>query len=210
MNKKLISIAMILLLSNLIVPFLFSAIKEIRFDGIKIPASYEGWHKTNYEVSSLVKEILETDQVYSFLFRKGKKQVALSIVYYPRGQIAFHLPEGCSVGAGEKIISRDTLSIPGAWGNSIATYFIVRNREGILRHHAYAFATVQEAAGNYFRFRYHLMMMGITRSVQSCALFNMSVRGKNDPAIDETAILQEFWRDFSPVLKSALSGKPRN
>ncbi len=209
MNKKLISIAIILLLSNLIAPFLFSGTREIRFDENKIPASVEGWQKTNYDVGSLVKEILETDQVYSFLFQKGKTYVGLSIVYYPKGQIAFHLPEGCSVGAGERIVSRDTLLLPGAWGDSIATHFIVRNREGNLRHHAYAFATDREAAGNYFRFRYHLMTMGITRNVQSCALLNMSVRGK-DPAVDEKAVLQEFWRDLSPVLRSAMSGKPVN
>ncbi len=205
MNKKLISIAMILLLSNLAVLFLFSAVKEIRFDENKIPTSYGGWHKTNYDVGPLVKEILETDQVYSFLFQKGKAYVGLSIVYYPKGQIAFHLPEGCNVGAGESIVSRDRLVLPGAWGNSIATHFIARNREGNLRHHAYAFATDQEAAGNYFRFRYHLMMMGITRNVQSCALLNMSVTGK-DSAMDERIILQEFWRDISPALKSAISG----
>lgn len=206
-NKKLILIIFILLLSNIIVPYLFSAIKEIPFDAGKIPVNFEGWHTTPHKVDLFVKNILETDQVYSYLFQKGNIAVTLSIVYYPKGQISFHLPEGCNKGAGEKIISRDTLPLSGAWGNSLGNHFLVQNRQGKIFHHAYVFATDQEAAGNYFRFRFHLMTIGITRNVQSCALFNMSVREK-DPGIDETDILQEFWRDISPMLRLAMSGKP--
>jgi EpsI family protein len=206
-NKKLTLIIFILLLSNIIVPYLFSAIKEIPFDLSKIPVNFEGWHTTPHKVDLFVKNILETDQVYSFLFQKGNTAVTLSIVYYPKGQISFHLPEGCNKGAGEKIISRDSIALLGAWGDSLGNHFLVQDRQRNVRHHAYVFATDQEATGNYFRFRFHLMTIGITRSVQSCALLNMSVRGK-DRGMDETVILQEFWRDISPMLRLAMSGKP--
>jgi EpsI family protein len=206
-SKKLILIIFILLLSNIIAPYLFSAIKEIPFDAGKIPENFEGWHTTPYRVDLFVKNILETDQVYSYLFQKGNIAITLSIVYYPKGQISFHLPEGCNIGAGEKIISRDALPLSGAWGNSLGTHFKIQDRQGNVRHHAYTFATDEEAAGNYFRFRFHLMTMGITRNVQSCALFNMSVRERGS-AMDETVILQEFWRDISPMLRLAMSGKP--
>jgi len=202
--RKLILILIILVCANLAAPHLFSAIKENHFEIRTVPLKVKGWKGSPFTVKQRVKDILETENVYQFSYGNKGDFVELSVVYYPKGRIAFHMPEGCTVGAGEKIIFRDSIQLPGAWGDTKAVYFKVEDRMGNITDHAYVFATHRKAMGSYIFFRLHLLAMGITEKVQSCALIRLSVHENRDNGT-EKKIMMEFWKDISPFLKTAIS-----
>lgn len=204
MKKKLILFILILCMANAVLAVLPHGSRQIRFNVEKVPLSLNGWQGSVSAADTLTRKILGTDDVYDFLYHRDGTQLHLSVVYYPQGQPSFHMPEGCTVGAGEKILSQEWLTVDGAWHESQAAYLKVLNNSGKVTHHLYAFASDEKLSGDYINFRLHLLGLGIRRGIQACALIRVSAHQTN-PAVDVERVLSEFWYQISLFLKSAMS-----
>lgn len=205
MNKKLVLIILILCLANGVSALLPHGSKKVKFKVERIPLFLGGWQGSLREGDRLAKKILGTDDVYDFNYYKDGKQLQLSIVYYPAGQPAFHMPEGCTVGAGEKILSQERILVGGAWGDSETVYLRVLNNSGSVTHHVYAFASDEKLSADYIKFRLHLVGLSVRRNIQACALIRVSAR-QTDPARDTTEmVLREFWHEISIYMRRAMS-----
>jgi EpsI family protein len=206
MRQKILAICLLLLFGNIGASGVISVGGEVRFDVKKLPLQFSGWKGYSVEVERFVMEVLETDQVYSFRYEKDLGSVGLTIVYYPKGQVAFHMPEGCAVGAGDKILDDSTIVLPGAWGDSSAKRFRVQDKMGNVTQQIYVFATERDAIGNYLYFRWHLLCMAIKEDKQSCGLIRIYTKETGGEVDSGTALLKRFWEQMSPFLRSAMSG----
>lgn len=177
--------------------------KKIRFKKNIIPLIIQDWQGSQKQTDELTTNILGTNDVYEYYYNNRKNRLVLSIVYYEDGQPAFHMPEGCMVGAGDHIEVQKNIKINSGWGNSDIISLEVQNRSGQVTHHYYAFATNEKLIGDYFKFRLHLIMLGLRRNIQSCALIRVSLI-KSDPSINADKVLRTFWELITPYIKNAI------
>jgi Protein of unknown function (DUF3485) len=207
LNRKLIIIILVLLMAGAVNGFVLRGTKQVGFDIGKIPLLLNGWKGMVIQSDALTRKILETNDVYDIQYSKGASRLQLSIVYYPEGQPAFHMPEGCVVGVGERVDSEKMISVDGAWGRSQMVYMNVLNGSGQAAYHLYAFATMEKLYGDLIKFRFHLLSLGIRRNIQACALIRLSAY-QADSSIDAESELKSFWSQISIYLKNEMNRQP--
>jgi EpsI family protein len=156
-------------------------------------------------VEQSVKDILETPNVLmrEYLGPDGLR-IILSIVYYDRYRVAFHLPEGCMTGQGSVIVKslREPVTAPGAEEPFIANRLVLEQPEG-KEHVFYFFIAGDLITASYPRMRLHLMMEHVKRRPTGAALVRFSAKTRErDEEILES--LSDFIEQMVPVLRSHL------
>ena len=203
MRTKLIIIVALLLIGNGLSANLIKINKKVSFKKNMIPLTIRGWQGSIKQTDELTRSILGTNDVYEYYFKNKKNSLLLSIVYYADGQPAFHMPEGCMVGAGDHIETQKYIKVNSGWGNSDIISLAVQNKLGQVTLHYYAFATNEKLIGDYLKFRLHLIMLGLRRNIQSCALIRLSLID-TDPSINANKVLRTFWKLITPHIKNAI------
>ena len=204
-SKKFIALIASLLFVTVASVYLNRSPSPAFFNLNNISNHVGNWTAYETPVENRVKEILETDHVYSLIYNKGNDNLGLSIVFYPLGNPFYHLPEGCTVGAGESILNKEAMTVKDAWGHTQLQYLEVVNGLGVKTSHLYAFVTQDAAYGNFLKFRLHLLRQKIMNKPQASALFRIFYthnQVKND--LETKAQLIEFWHAISGQLRSAI------
>ena len=207
MKKKLMIIVIILLIGNALSINLVKMNKKIIFKKNMIPLTIRDWKGSTKQSTELTMNILGTNDVYEYFFKNKKNLLQLSIVYYADGQPAFHMPEGCTLGAGDHLQSKKYIKVNSSWGNSDIVSLQVQNKIGQKVLHYYAFATNEKLIGDYLKFRLHLIMLGLSRNIQSCALIRVSTL-EIDPSVNADNVLRTFWKLITPYIKNAIQEDP--
>lgn len=204
--KKLIFLIAALTVSCVAYNFFSQSASLIRFKKFQIPNRLNNWERNENSVQARVKEILETNDVYAFTYNNNGKYLYLSIVFYPSGNSFFHLPESCTVGSGESILSEDAITVFDAWGKTKLQYLEVIDARGKKTSYLYAFATKEKAYGSFLSFKLHLIKQKLFFNPQAMALFRISYTHSNEDG-DNTGktFLSDFWRNISPYLRKSIS-----
>jgi EpsI family protein len=154
-------------------------------------------------VDESAKNILETPNV---LMREyvGAEGVAvtLSIVYYERYRVAFHLPEGCMTGVGSIIAASGTEHISDD-PPIIANKLILKQSEGA--EFVYYFFMVGDLiTPSYPEMRLKLMTEHLKRRNVGAALVRFSAKTNGEDEDDALRVMRDFGKQLASAVPACL------
>jgi len=178
--------------------------RELFVDIFKMPMVLKGWQAENILIEKKVKDILETEFVLSRKYSKGLDSIQLDVIYYNNKQIAFHLPEGCFLGQGSRLIERNAREIElldkeHFWVNQLVT----TDGKGHYQMMLYFFETGKLKTNNSLPLRLQMIKDKFKLKKNSAALIRVTIPVKEN--IEESfLVLQEFLRVIVPILPEYL------
>lgn len=206
-NIRFSFLAVLLVLFSMVVFFVQykKPFVKKKVDIYKLPLEIGEWKAKEIPVDEEVKKILETDSVLIREYSNGKDSVWVSLVYYEDSRVALHLPEGCGLGQGSRIIIRDKLKVSPVELEPFEVVRLVftspRGKQVML----YYFENGNIRTSSYTKLRFDMMKNKILSKSSRCALVRVSAPVEISVEKTENLLRSFIEGGFCGHLKQILS-----